>query len=202
MALELLISMVVIGAVIVTALIHAAIRIQEVQIYIHRSLARKKAQLERLRLIVRKLMELEKQLQESRRRRDTVKAEYEVLKDKLRQRLMVDRRLYVLDDRRTRDDRSWIVVMSHPNFIASVNSRASPQANVAWRCGRRFLIWALDESKALEKLEYRLPLDYGFKVVSVTEKLDPREAGEKKVRRDHRNELQDLLARHEVKDVK
>ena len=79
----------------------------------------------------------------------------------------IDHRLYVLDDRRTKADQSWIVVVGHPTYAQAISVNALPSAVEVWRRGRRFLVFALDGGKAREKASARYHERQGYQIISV-----------------------------------
>ena len=73
-------------------------------------------------------------------------------------------------------DQSWIISLMHPNYKLHVQPEATPDLNMAWSVGRRYVVWAVDKDRALDKLNSRLPKEKGFVITGmsqiVTEKKD------------------------------
>ncbi len=84
------------------------------------------------------------------------------VKSKISSAEKVDRRIYVLDDRRTPADQVWIISLNHPNYKLHVSPDATPDLNMAWSMGRRYVVWAVDKDRALDKLQTRFPKEKGF----------------------------------------
>ena len=76
-----------------------------------------------------------------------------------------DRRIYVLDDRRTQKDQGWLLRVVNIEYASRVNGNLTPTALDGWKRGRRFLVYALDEKKAREKVNARFPENKGFTVM-------------------------------------
>ncbi|MEI6557335.1 MAG: hypothetical protein WCO00_02930 [Rhodospirillaceae bacterium] len=99
------------------------------------------------------------------------------LKTRIAEAEKIDRRLYVLDDRKTPNDQTWVISLMHPNYKTHVLPEASPDLNMAWCTGRRYVVWAVDKDRALDKLNGRMPKEKGFVITGVakiaTEKERP-----------------------------
>ena len=79
----------------------------------------------------------------------------------------VDTRIYVVDDRRGRADAQWIGVISHRNYQGVINPLSPPDQHIAWRDGRRCLVWAKTEQAARSRLVELFPPEKGFSLTSV-----------------------------------
>lgn len=89
------------------------------------------------------------------------------LREKVRQAEAVDRRLYVLDDRRSPSDHEFVAAVSHPAYQRHVQPKATDSWAAAWAAGRRYVVWAADRDRAVAKVAARLPSDHGYVVHSV-----------------------------------
>ena len=80
----------------------------------------------------------------------------------------IDRRIYVLDDRKSPNDQSWIIAVMHPNYKTHVSPEATPELSMAWCTGKRYIVWAVDKDRAVDKLWSKLPKEKGFVITAVT----------------------------------
>ncbi len=64
----------------------------------------------------------------------------------------IDCRLHVLDDRKTVNDKSWIAVIKHSNFKETVFQDAAIELDKQWKIGFRYIIWAPDKDRAIDKI--------------------------------------------------
>ncbi len=96
------------------------------------------------------------------------------LKDKIAEAEKIDRRIYVLDDRKTPSDQSWIISVVHPNYKLHVTPEATPELNMAWTVGRRYIVWAVDKDRALDKFNARMPKERGFAISGMTQVTTPK----------------------------
>ncbi|WP_029010715.1 hypothetical protein [Azospirillum halopraeferens] len=132
-----------------------------------RAAVRKKAQVDRIRRAARTTLDLAREIRETKRRRRSVELACEELEERLAATNAAERRLYVLDDRRTPSDLSWIVRIANLEYGTRVNPGLEKTALKAWKNGRRFVVWALDERKAREKALARYPEHKGFYIQGV-----------------------------------
>lgn len=91
------------------------------------------------------------------------------IKSKIAEAEKVDRRIYVLDDRKTLSDQTWVISVIHPNYKAHVVPEATPELNMAWHTGRRYIVWAVDKDRALDKFHARMPKEKGFVVSGMSQ---------------------------------
>lgn len=149
------------------ALAQAIRRIKETEQTIAKGEARRQAQVDRIRRAGRACLSLSRELRDARRRKTAQEIACEDLEERLRASNAIDRRLYVLDDRRTQNDMGWIVRVSNPDYGQRVNANLEKSALDSWKRGRRFLVWALDEKKAREKVTARFHDHKGFTITGV-----------------------------------
>ena len=123
---------------------------------------RRQAQVDRIRRAGRTTLDLAREIRESRRRKRSMEQACEDLEQRLAATNAAERRLYVLDDRRTPSDLTWVVRVANLEYAVRVNPDLEPSALASWKKGRRFLVWALDEKKAREKVLARYPEHKGF----------------------------------------
>ena len=168
MEIEYLVAVAISGLALISGLIQAAQRLKEVQGRIDKVHTALVMQSQRLRKAGRSSLNLIRDIRSSTHRRDQLEVELEDLDARLAAARKVDHRVYVLDDRRTRTDRSWIVTIANPHF-GSINPQATTDAVKTWQEGRRFLVWALDAAKGRDKAAARYPDRQGYRIVSVTE---------------------------------
>jgi len=153
----------------VAALVRAARVIEEAQMRMNHLQTQKKVQAMRIRKVGKQLLALRRERKAAEARREAMREEAAKAEKILRETFRIDRRLYVLDDRKTSNDRTWIVTVQHPDYLKSVSSRVSEDVAENWRQGRRFIVWALDKRKATEKIELRHPSPDGFRIVQIEE---------------------------------
>ncbi|MFC5307353.1 hypothetical protein [Azospirillum picis] len=129
------------------------------------SVSRKQAQVERIKRIARATLQQGSDLRNARRRKAMAEMACEDLEQRLKASGSADRRVYVLDDRRTQNDHGWLLRVVNIDYASRVNAGLSRPALDSWKRGRRFLVWALDEKKAREKIHARFPENKGFAVM-------------------------------------
>lgn len=158
-------------ASLVVALMLAMRRLKTAEERIANAVARKDAQVERIRRAAHGTLQQARELRDTRRRKTSIEFACEDLEQRLKASNAVDRRVYVLDDRRTQADLGWVVKVANPDYAARVNANLDKGALDSWRRGRRFLVWGLDEKKAREKMNARYPDQKGFTILSVQQHL-------------------------------
>ena len=104
---------------------------------------------------------------------EKISAECNDIKESIAEAEKVDRRLYILDDRRTLVDQEWIITAHHPNYKAHVSPRATSRLSLEWMNGRRYLVWAVDRDRALDKFNNRMPKERGFVIQEVVQRTAP-----------------------------
>ena len=156
---------------LVFAMIMAMRRLKTAEERIANAVTRKQAQVDRIRRLARTTLEQPIDLRAARRRKQAIEVACEDLEQRLKASNAVDRRVYVLDDRRTQADLGWVVKLSNPEYGTRVNSNLDKTALESWKRGRRFLVWGLDEKKAREKMNARYPENKGFTIQSVQQHL-------------------------------
>ena len=90
------------------------------------------------------------------------------IKEKIIEAEKIDHRVYVLDDRKTPLDQTWMATIVHQNYKANIASTVSPEINDTWRIGRRYVVWALDHDGVVAKIGARLPRDKGFSISNIS----------------------------------
>ncbi|MBI1205960.1 MAG: hypothetical protein GC191_01590 [Azospirillum sp.] len=131
------------------------------------AIARKQAQVERIRRLAKATLGLRRQLRTTKFQLDSLGAACKGLEADLAKTEAVDRRLYILDDRRSANDLTWIVLVRNSKFADMVDPRAALDTIGSWRKGRRFLVWAPTDKRAAEKTWARYPEVKGFAIQSV-----------------------------------
>ena len=131
------------------------------------AVSRKQAQVERIRKVARATLQQARDLRDARRRKAMAEMGCEDLEQRLKAVGAADRRIYVLDDRRTQKDQGWLLRVVNIEYGPRVNANLTSTALDSWKRGRRFLVWALDEKKAREKVHSRFPENKGFTVMGV-----------------------------------
>ncbi|MBP2295948.1 hypothetical protein [Azospirillum rugosum] len=154
------------------ALALAMRRLKTAEGRIANAVARKQTQVERLRRAARGTLQQARDLRDARRRKASIELACEDLEQRLKASNAMDRRVYVLDDRRTPADLGWVVTVANPDYAGRVNVDLDPDARERWKRGRRFLVWGLDEKKAREKTNARYPDHKGFTIRAVEPHLD------------------------------
>ncbi len=130
----------------------------------------KKGQVERLRRAGRNSLNLKRAIRDAKKRKEMTRMEVEEAEETRSAAEAIDHRLFVLDDRRTKVDQSWIATMAHPD-LAEINRNTLPQAIQSWQAGRRFLVFALDAQKARDKALARYPERLGYRLDSVAPQI-------------------------------
>lgn len=153
---------------LMVSLSRATQRIQDAKGRADRFDAMKTAQSERIRKEARTTLGLKRELRAIRRRKEILEEECRLLETRLKRAAEVDHVLYVLDDRRTPADQGWVAVIANPEVLEHGNPHLNASAVASWKIGRRFIVWALDEKKAREKIAARYPDRLGFALTSIS----------------------------------
>ena len=124
------------------------------------------AQSKFIRSVARETLNMRRLYQSKRRIRDKIYVRSEEIGDLIKKASSVDCRVHVLDDRRTNLDNSFIAVIQHQSFRETMLSEATDEFDRQWRFGRRFVVWAIDKDRALDKIKTVYPPDKGFRIVS------------------------------------
>ncbi len=98
--------------------------------------------------------------------RDKVHVRCDEITDLIKKASSVDCRLHVLDDRRTNNDMNWVAVVRHPDFRGAVLQTVIDECDRQWKIGRRFIIWAVDRERAMDKVKTAYPVEKGFIMAS------------------------------------
>ncbi len=154
-------------ASLAVSLLLAVRRLKTAEERIANAVSRKQAQVERIKKIARATLHQAQDLRNARRRKDSVAFSCEELEQRLQAAGAVERRLYVLDDRRTQVDLGWVVKLMNTEYAGRVNADLEKPALESWKRGRRFQVWAVDEKKAREKVNARYPEQKGFVITAV-----------------------------------
>ncbi len=149
------------------ALVHATRRLKETEAMIAKANARRQAQVDRIKRVARQTLAQARELRDAKRRKTSIEFACEELEQKLKAANAADKRVFVLDDRRTQADLGWIVKLANPDYAQKVGSHVSRDTLGTWKKGRRYIVWALDEQKARDKVAARFPESKGFYVQSV-----------------------------------
>lgn len=152
---------------LVFALVHAIKRLKETEATMAKAEARRQAQAERIKRAARGTLHQARELSAMRRRKTAIEIACQEIEERLNATRALDRRLYVLDDRRSEAEQGWIVKVVHPDYAHRVNAKLERTALDAWRRGRRFLVWAGDEKRARDKVHARYPEHKGFDLQSI-----------------------------------
>ncbi len=171
MSLELTFALATGFVAFLASLIRAAGEVERTQARIAKIQAQRDAQVKRIRRLVQHIMAVRAEAREFEDRRVELENECKEVEARYRRDASIDRKIYVLDDRRTPSDLTWEAMVVHTNFLQE-NPRARPDAIESWANGRRFLIWALDRNKAIEKLQTRYPERDGYRMTEIAEKVD------------------------------
>ncbi len=159
-------------ATLAVSLLSARRQLRTAEDRIASAAARRQSQVERLKRLARATLDQTRDLRAARRRKEAIDLACEDLEERLAAAGAADRRVYVLDDRRTPADAGWVVTVAHPDYGARVTGGLEKTALERWKRGRRFLVWGLDEAKAREKTNARHPEHKGFSILSVKPYLD------------------------------
>jgi hypothetical protein len=65
----------------------------------------------------------------------------------------------------------------HPSYAQSISHAALPEMVASWQVGRRFLVYALDATKARDKLLSRYPERQAFRLVSLEAQVEGKKPG-------------------------
>lgn len=154
-------------ASLVVSLLLAVRRLKTSEERIANAVARRQAQVERIKRVARTTLQQARDLRATHRRRNAAEMGCEDLEQRVKAAGSNDRRVYVLDDRRARADTGWILRVVNGEYASKVNANLESVALESWKRGRRILVWGLDEKKAREKLHARYPENKGFAITGV-----------------------------------
>lgn len=139
----------------------ALARVREAKARYKATMSRKLQQVERIRKAARITADLKRDLRSLHRQVKEMREHNERLRDEMRSLSRPENRIYVLDERRTVSDETWIVTVAAP---APEPDRPFPP----WSGNRRFQVWAVDQDSAKAKVARRFPPSGGFQIDSVT----------------------------------
>lgn len=154
-------------ASLAVSLLLALRRLKTSEERIANAVSRKQTQVERIKKIARVTLQQARDLRDARRRKSMAELGCEELEQRLKAAGAADRRVYVLDDRRTDTDAAWILRIVNIEYSKRVNADLDPIALDNWKRGRRFLVWAQDEKKAREKANSRYSEQKGFAIMEI-----------------------------------
>lgn len=152
---------------LIFSMVHAIKRLKETEANMAKVEARRQAQVERIKRAARGTLHQAREMAAIRRRKAAIEFACQEIEERLNATRALDRRLYVLDDRRSEAEQGWIVRIAHPDYGHKVNAKLERTAIETWRRGRRFLVWAIDEKKARDKVHARYPEHKGFDLQSI-----------------------------------
>lgn len=152
---------------LVVSMAHAVRRLKETEATMTKIESRRQAQVERIKRAARGTLGQARELAAMRRRKTAIEIACQEIEERLNATRALDRRLFVLDDRRSEAEQGWIVRIVHPDYAHKVNAKLERTALENWRRGRRFLVWATDEKRVQEKVQTRFPETKGFIVQSI-----------------------------------
>ena len=104
--------------------------------------------------------------------RDKASVRCDEISDLILKATSVDCRLHVLDDRKTANDESWVALVRHNDYRGYVLSNVVDEVDRQWKIGRRFIVWAVDRERALDKLKAACPAEKGYVVSSLEVHID------------------------------
>lgn len=154
------------GALMV-ALGHVKARMKELEETVARANSRRCAQVERIKRSARGTLKLARDLRALSRRKSTFEMSCHDLEGQLSASKLLDKRIYVVDERKAENEQCFIVRISNADYAVKVNSKLARTALESWRHGRRYIIWAPEEKKARERLAARFPELRGFHILSI-----------------------------------
>lgn len=152
---------------LIMSILQAIKRLRESEAMISKSVARKDAQSDRVKRAARATLGMAREIEAANRRAGAIDMACSDLEERLKAIGLENKRLMVFDDRRTKADIGWVIKLANPEYASKVNSSVDPLAMDGWRKGRRYLVWAMDEDKAREKILARYPEKRGFYVQKV-----------------------------------
>lgn len=132
----------------------------------------KEVQVDRLKHAAKTSLMLKREYDRAVVRMQEIQEEISELSKKLIAARKVDRRVYVMDDRRTPNDLCWIAIVTNTHYAEHVHLQATAAAQQSWRQGRRLMIYALDANKAREKAVTRLPERLGYHIGTITQMME------------------------------
>jgi hypothetical protein len=159
------------GALIVS-LGHVKTRMKEIEETVSKANSRRRAQVERIKRAARGTLKLARDLRKIKRRESMFERACRDLETQLSASRLLDKRIYVVEERKTEAEQCFLARVSNVDYAARVNPKLMSNALDSWRQGRRFVVWAVDEKKARERLAARFPDARGYHVLSL-QSYDP-----------------------------
>ena len=165
--LQTIMSIVGLSMIIILTTLRSRKRLSKIDEKISRMKKLKREQSIAIRLMARESLSLRRNEKDCDRSAIEIAKQCFDLKGKIAAAEKVDRRVYVLDDRKTPVDQTWAAVVIHPNYRAHITPSVSTEVNSAWILGRRYIVWALDEGGVNLKIGAKLPKEKGFTVSKI-----------------------------------
>lgn len=154
--------------VLIASLVGSVRNIEDAQKRMRKLQSQKEAQYGRLRKLARRTLDLRRSHRSVRMRIENAISESREFGEQVKRLEGTDRRLFVLDDRRTQVDRTYVARVEHPDYT-TIHADTPEQTAQSWARGRRFIVWALDERKAREKIQVRYPERAGFRITGMSQ---------------------------------
>jgi SHS2 domain-containing protein len=139
-------------------------RLREAEETVARANSRRKAQVERLKRAARGTLKLARDLRDLKRKKFVFEMACHDLETQLSASKLLDKRIYVADERHSETERCFIARVTNPDYAIKVNAKLMRSALESWRHGRRVVIWAIDEKKAYDRLAARFPDHRGYRI--------------------------------------
>jgi hypothetical protein len=168
MSIELYVILALAAVAFGMGLVRAFHAVEEARRRVVKVTRAKRGQVDRLRRAGRSSLNLKRAIRDGKRRLEQTLLDVEEAEAAFNAAEGIDHRLFVLDDRRTKVDQSWIAALTHPDYADAINHNALPELVKSWQKGRRFLVFAVDVQKVREKVLARFPERLGYRVVSIT----------------------------------
>jgi hypothetical protein len=146
---------------------HVRTRMKEIEDNVRRANSRRKAQVERIKRAARGTLKLARDLRELKRRKFVFEMACHDLETQLSASKLLDKRIYVVEERRNEAELCFLARVANPDYAAKVNPKLMRNSLESWRQGRRFIVWAPDEKKAQERLVARFPDMRGYRILSL-----------------------------------
>lgn len=148
------------AAVMAFAIERTVARVREANARYKAAMNRRQQQVERIRKVAGESIALRREVRALHLQLEDLKVQTARLQKDMDAALRPENRLFILDERRTPMDETWIVAVAAP---APEDGKPRPP----WEGSRRFLVWAPDEATAQTKVGRRYQAAAGFLIDSI-----------------------------------
>lgn len=166
----ILVALMIAGAALAFALERAVRKVREAQARYKAMMAKRVAQVDRLRKAGRESLGLKRELRQAKLAVRDVTLECDRLEAEIKEMGRPENRLFVLDERRMVGDTDWIALVAAP---LTPGGFPDPRSGPTWQGERKFRVWASSEEAVRAKVARKYPPNEGYTVTSVLPRMKP-----------------------------